>query len=219
MNDAIQFVGALASMATLVGLGLALYQFMKAEKWKRAEFVAALAKELESEPRFQAIRKILDYRSTALNMARFGGRTSETTRITDEVLTKSLELPAQRRLDGAVGTAAYSDLEHDIRDCFDAFFDCLARFENHVNAGLVEHEQFRPYLGYWFALLGTESVHDAATLSGIRAFAAKYHPDALKFLDRFGVSFTPTHAQRALTPSSAVDRVPDRAERSTEATR
>jgi hypothetical protein len=49
---------------------------------------------------------------------------------------------------------AFSEEELAIRDCFDYLLDQLERFEVFIRSGLVTFKELRPYLHYWFDLIG-----------------------------------------------------------------
>lgn len=194
---AIDVIGACGSIATVGALGVAVWDLRKARRWKRAEFVAGLFKDWEAQAGVRAALKILDYRGKKLRLADYGGRTTDEQRVGTNVVARALELPEFRRQDGQIGTASYTDVEHDIRDAFDQFFDGLDRFATHAEAGLVSPMEFAPYLDYWISRLGNNSVHDQATLAALEAFASRFHPDALAFLRELGTTFTVSRVQRS----------------------
>ena len=53
-----------------------------------------------------------------------------------------------------VVATAFSEEELAIRDCFDRLLDQLERFEVFIRSGLVTYSALRPYLQYWFELIG-----------------------------------------------------------------
>lgn len=185
----VEIFGALGSIATVVALGTAVFDLRSGQRWKRAEFVAGLVKEWEGQPGVRAVFKMLDYRGKEMTPSDYGGKTKEAHRMTSAVLAKALELPEQRRHDGLVGTASYTELEHDIRDFFDQFLEGVHRFQQHIAAKLVRDSEFDPYLQYWCGKLGNSSVHDTRTLKAIRDFAKQYYPDGATFFEAYGVSF------------------------------
>lgn len=76
-------------------------------------------KDWEAQPGVRAALEILDYRSKKLPLADYGGRTTAEQRVGTNVVARALELPEFRRQKGQIGTASYTDVEHDIRDAFD----------------------------------------------------------------------------------------------------
>ncbi|MGH6978474.1 MAG: hypothetical protein ACRED4_04165, partial [Brevundimonas sp.] len=50
----------------------------------------------------------------------------------------------------------YTDAEAAIRDCFDAYFGYLDRFQHFVRTGLISRADLRPYLEYWVTTIDQE---------------------------------------------------------------
>jgi hypothetical protein len=134
---AIALVGA--ACAFIVGL----FQYRRAQQWKRAEWVAQQMKELFSDPIVQAVSLMIDWGSRRILL--YPAHSDETKRhvwLTDDAIAKAL-MAHEARPEG------FTELEADIRAAFDRFLDGIERFASYEASGLVTIDDLRPYLQYW----------------------------------------------------------------------
>lgn len=139
--DLEDWLGILGGAIGLTTLGIGVYQYSQAEKWKRAEFVANKIDEFEADPAVQRVLTMLDWNARTLHYPN-----GQAIKVDDIVLCNALAIPA--------GHAHFSDAEALVRDDFSEFLDWLERFETFIQAGLVKVQEFQPYLDYWLNILG-----------------------------------------------------------------
>jgi hypothetical protein len=137
----------LLKMLVLLGAALAfligLFQYRRAQHWKRVEWVAQEMKNLFGDPVVQAAMLMFDWGSRRIPL--YPDRKEENeryVRLTNEIVADALQLHDDR-------PNGFSDQEADIRAAFDQFLDGLERFHSYVATGLVELGDLRPYLKYW----------------------------------------------------------------------
>ena len=146
LGDLVSVVGVLGG---LFGIGFGLYQYVQAQKWKRAEFVAKEIREFESQPAVKNTMLIPDWNRQEIEL--FPDQLDVDKRkawVTDDTLRAALEPHTQRPEGG------YTDSEAAIRVTFDKFLDGLERFEQYIQSGLVDVNDVRPYLDYWVEITG-----------------------------------------------------------------
>jgi len=202
----VQVLSVAASIATVVTLIVGIRQLSAEHKWRRAEFLASVVRDFEGDERFAVFRRLVDYTNTSITYR------GVSFRMTEEELARALDLPESRRVNGAVGTAGYTESEHAVREVFDFWFDFLARCGAHAQRSLLSPHDVKPVLVYWLDNLELGiSRHDDATLAALRAYAQKFHKDAIRFAATLGYprwerdARVPTTRPPAL-PSSGQDR-------------
>ena len=149
----------MSATATLIVILAGLYQYWRAQLWKRAEFVAAEMDKFFSRPQVRNATLMIDWSKRKVNL--FEDDEPDTWPvIARETQCKALVPHTVDRERSAeemerAREAADSDLggftmdEMGIRDSFDTFLDGLERFAGYVESGLVTTRDLRPYLGYW----------------------------------------------------------------------
>ncbi|HET7437458.1 MAG TPA: hypothetical protein VFN10_22330 [Thermoanaerobaculia bacterium] len=128
-----------ASVAFVVGL----FQYRKAQRWKRAEWIAEEMQSFFSDARVLAALRMIDWGARRIEL--YPDREDPATRsvyVRDDELAKALENHEQR-------PTGFSEDEATIRDVFDHFLDRLERINSFVETHLVRIEDLRPYLRYW----------------------------------------------------------------------
>jgi hypothetical protein len=134
----------------IIAFSSGLLQYMKAQKWKRAEFVANLIKEFDSQEEIQNTKLMLDWNRRDLVIHSIGfpeGR--KINDFDDNLLLEALKPHTE--------TSGFSDDQVAIRDTFDKFLDYLENFDHFIESGLVDTIEFKPYLIYWINLIGDEN--------------------------------------------------------------
>ncbi|MFZ4509269.1 MAG: hypothetical protein ACOYON_16395 [Fimbriimonas sp.] len=128
----------------VIGGSLALIQYHKAQKWKRAEFVAEQMKLFDADPNVIAVKRILDYWKTAVTLHADGEQklalvgTEEFVRAI-RVLTETESNPTGEDL--------------AVREAFDKFSEWLDRFAAYIESGLITRSDLAPYLSYYWNTL------------------------------------------------------------------
>ena len=129
----------------IVVFGLGLFQYARAQKWKRREFIASQIKDFEADIKIQLAMTMLDWNERRLYFPAKGGD-GFVPILVNEALLRSSFLPHENAI-------RYFQNEVLIRDCFDRFFDMLVRLSDFVEADLISVDELRPYLQYWIKLI------------------------------------------------------------------
>ena len=147
-SEWISIVGVVSGLIAFIA---GLSQYMKAQKWKRAEFVAAEFKQFMSKPAVKNATLLLDWNSRVLEIPNNNqsGHTQGVL-ITDEILASALVPHDQRPL-------GFTDVEVYIRDTFDELLEALQIVSHYIDSGLVTYQEFKPYIFYWIEILGNKN--------------------------------------------------------------
>jgi hypothetical protein len=129
----------------LVVFVVGLWQYAKAQKWKRREFIATQIKEFEADKDIQFVMTILDWTDRTLYFPSASGGENVEVKVDDQLLCSAL-LPHE-------ASAGYYPNEVMIRDRIDRYLEMLVRLDNFVEAHLINVAELRPYLGYWIQLI------------------------------------------------------------------
>ncbi len=176
----------------LIAFGAGLWQYRRAQQWKRAEFVAEQMKSFESNLKIRLALQMLDWNSRTYELATGEAGATTDTIIDDELLASAL-VHHTTRPDG------FRPPETQIRDCFDALFAHLERFEHYIQTGLVTPGDIRPYLEYWLDILGNRESgrKPEAFYDSLRSYLCGYGYDGVQqLLDQFNAKTMSTTANR-----------------------
>ena len=138
----LKFVALLFSFAAI---SKAIHEYIKAQKWKKAEFVAKEVKEFNSSYEVIEVMKLLDlveYEFTNTNKPFEGWILKDT----DNYLKKAFDV-------SKMNEDTLSDHQLFTRDIFDCFFDYLLMFNNYIDTKLITVKDIKPYLHYWIDIL------------------------------------------------------------------
>jgi hypothetical protein len=175
-----------------------LYQYTRAQTWKRREFIASQMKDFEADKGIRATMKMLDWHDRHITFPSDIGDNPVVIRV-DELLLCSALLPHDN-------AGQYSADEAVIRDSFDRFLDMLVRLFTFVKARLISTEELRPYVIYWIRIMNGDlpQWHTAEFRVLLLNYIKIYHFDgAAKLVADFG--FNPTASEGVL--KSAVDTI------------
>lgn len=167
---------ALALIGAAIAFVVGLLQYRKAQRWKRAEWVAKEMKEFFAAPQVEAAFKMIDWgmRSVQLFPRKEGEERFD--------VVSSAEIMAA--LQPHEGRDRFSAKEAAIRDSFDQLFDGLERFESYICTGLITASDVEPYLDYWGIHLRPDSPQEK--LRRIREYMTHYGWESAEaLLDRF----------------------------------
>lgn len=147
----------MSATATLIVILAGLYQYWRAQLWKRAEFVAAEMDKFFSRPQIRNATLMIDWSKRKVNLFDddrawpiISRRMQCKALVPHTVQRKRTEDEMERASEAADSDLGGFTLEEmGIRDSFDAFLDGLERFAGYVESGLVTTRDLRPYLGYW----------------------------------------------------------------------
>lgn len=138
VTDCIKILGAVIVFA------IGLQRYLKAEKWKRGEFIAAQIKDFEADRKIQLSMAMLDWSNRRLCFQSDECDKATLIKVNDALLSSAL-------LPHTVAGGYYSD-EMTIRDCIDHYLDMLMRIDNFVTTRLIKVDELRPYIKYWIKL-------------------------------------------------------------------
>jgi hypothetical protein len=160
-----EYKDAFTSIGAIVALGIfafGAYQYWRAERWKRTEFLAKLYSEFINDP--SAYRAIWMLDGDTRKIFFEEGDKQKLYRINLRYICDALREYDQKR--------EFSARDLHIRDCFDVFFYHIGRFELAIENNLVKESDVQPYLSYWIDLLNTAS--DDSEAEELRNCVLKY---------------------------------------------
>ena len=137
----------LTSLGALAVFGLGLWQYIRADRWKRTEFLANEMKTFFSDPDIRNVLAMCDYDPRRVNLFHL-----ETLRMNEfPVVSKRLQVNALIP-DSLMPQMKekFSSRELRIRDSFEKFLDTLDRFGADIERNLYSSDDLDPYFGYWF---------------------------------------------------------------------
>lgn len=137
------FIGVFLSITLLI---TGLLQYSKAQRWKRAEFVAVELKDFESKPKVRNVMRMLDYSKRRLELFPERDHEDRWCIVSNDTLCDALVYHEER--------TKFFPAEVAIRDSFDEFFDGLERVHSFLQSRLVTKKGLEPYLKYWLDVLG-----------------------------------------------------------------
>ena len=128
--------GVPVAIVAAIGLAFGLQQYVKAQHWKRCEFIAIQINSFESNPLVRRAMYMLDFRQ--------GVFTVEGKEIAFDT-------------DMLIAAVANHEIKHDhpnlketqVRLAFCDFFEGIERFHHFVESELISQDDIEPYLPYW----------------------------------------------------------------------
>jgi hypothetical protein len=197
-------------------------QYGRAEQWKRGEFVAKEIKEFESDPVVRNAFLMIDWGKRKVNLFLVQNPTdADYIIVTREDQWRALlphplkhEYPSGPTSTKQPSVNLTSEMkftleEAKIRDTYDTFFGYLERFANFVKSGLVEADEFRPYIGYWLdSITVSDSSEDHNWRCVLLTYINYYKYDGVKFLfQELGASIEPEGSVFAQLEGTMTDTV------------
>jgi len=143
-TEFLKFVVSLIGAAAAFCVGL--WQYSKAQQWKRVEFVANEMKMFVEDEAAKAAMVMLDWSRKQMALYRYRADSDKDMRV-----WVNYELVAD-----ALGTDPNEHYERPraaIREIFDSFLGYLERFNSFIEARVVKPEDLTPYMHYWTTLL------------------------------------------------------------------
>ncbi len=143
------FIDLTAVVISLSLLLKGIYEYTKAQRWKRAEFVSKEIKEFFSDADVRRALIMLDWNRNVIEL------------LPNEIEGKTKLAFEDSLLESALGThkegRTFSFEDAVIKKIFDNFFDKLIIFSNYIKAGLITVPDIRPYLSYWIEILSDDN--------------------------------------------------------------
>jgi len=168
MNTA-HLLTLVALVGTFTSIAVGIFQYRKAQHWKRAEWVAQEMKVFFGQAQVQNALLMIDWGKRRIPLFPFRENAEDRyVEITDDVIRDAL-LPHEER-------QGFNQTEESIRDCFDCFLDGLERYESYVGAKLVTRADLEPYLSYWCYQITTAREGDPKVdrLVQLRKYITRY---------------------------------------------
>ncbi len=175
-------VGSVSDWVGLTGGALAFWfgyrQYVEAQAWKRAEFLAAEMKAFFSDANVARALIFIDYSKIRLDGA--GQPSTEGTVFDDGILIRSLAIHTEFE----DGIERFSQEEMIARNAWDAFFSGLERFSHYVATGLISTKDLSPYLDYWITRVAVEDPRwkPQQFFVSVHRFVDKYNYTGVKSL-------------------------------------
>jgi len=147
---------ALALLGASVAFVVSLVQYRKAQRWKRAEWVATEMDAFFHDPAVKTALHLIDWgaREVELHPNR-DVRADRFVMVTDDALAMALMSHMDR-------PSGFTEDEVALRDIFDHFLDRLGRIQSFVKAGLITVNDVSPYLGYWAEQISCTKPNDSS---------------------------------------------------------
>ena len=161
----VSFFGFLGAISAFT---FAIFQYRKAEKWKRMQFVADEVRELEADPVIQNALLMVDWRERDINLFLIRDpKTTDLVRINRDMQWRALlphpikqGFPKYEATSGGDNTErigeirpgrdlGFTVIEARIRDTYDALLTRLDRLETFIDGGLIRADELRPFIFYW----------------------------------------------------------------------
>jgi hypothetical protein len=151
-NEAREWIATLIALVIVLG---GLYEYVQAQNWKRAEWIAAETASFFADQKVMNALRMLDWHARILPVLDDCQPAETTFRFRSEMLSTALYSISTIPKDPATGNPRkYLTHELAIRDCFDRLLDRLERFQIFVESDLVSTRELEPYLEYWITLIG-----------------------------------------------------------------
>jgi hypothetical protein len=167
------FLPQFSSFIAVITLAFGVWQYWKAQKWKRAEFVAAQIKEFEGNPLVRRAMRMLDFPEDPIKLD------GQAISLSQEILAEALPHEDLKR--------KFSPGEIEIRRAFCDFFDGLERMHHFLQVGLIDIEHLTPYLKYWFRRFATTDYMNQDFLYSVWTFIDGYEYEGVRQLaEHFG---------------------------------
>lgn len=160
-------IGAFAISCALFIKGI--WEYSKAQKWKKAEFVSKEIKEFHNDFDIKRALILLDWNANEIALKPNELHNSAKMHFTDKLIVSALRTHNE--------TPTFSDEEVIIKSIFDAFLDRICMFENYVETGLIKIKDIKPYLIYWIEIL--------ADMENKRK-SAEVRAQMWKYIDEYG---------------------------------
>jgi hypothetical protein len=174
----------MTTISTIIALAVfikGLIEYVKAQKWKKAEFVANQIKEFNTDANVRLAKLMLDWENREVKLF----PEKEPIIITEELLLNALT-PESYKLRGEQHVG-FSEEEAKIRDIFDEFFDKLGIFNQYIEVNLIRFRDIKPYFTYWIQVLNgqVDNCHSKELILQISKYLKRYgYEDVLALLEK-----------------------------------
>lgn len=145
MGDLIQIALLLVS---IIAFFKGLFEYTKAQKWKKAEFVSKEMKEFLNDFDVKRAFILLDWSYSEIPLKE--NEIDSTTKklwFDQTLIMKSLKTHYE------VHNGEFTLEESTIKMIFDSLFEKLLIFEHYIKSGLITKADIQPYLIYWIEII------------------------------------------------------------------
>jgi hypothetical protein len=142
-------LSGIGTVLAVVVFIFAVIQYRRAEHWKRAEYLAHLYDSFEQDSACKKAMQMLDWPSRELVFEEKGKQVVR--KVSPNNVFNALVPETHQE-----GGGGFTELEAQIRDCFDGFLSYIAEFERAIQQGLVDKRDVYVYLHYWIGMLHGE---------------------------------------------------------------
>ena len=127
---AVEWLKSVPMAIGVLTLMFGVVQYKRAQDWNRAEFVAAEMRDFESKLEVRETMRMIGWDGRQVRL--YPGKQLDSVWVTDEMLRSALRPP-----DSTPGATPHAEqLDAQIRDYFDVFFDGMERFGHFAQVGL-----------------------------------------------------------------------------------
>ncbi len=126
-----------------------VYEYAKAQKWKKAEFVSKEIKEFFNDFNIKRALILLDWNVNDLALAEGEIKNKNSIQFTDKLILSAMTTHRQ--------SPTFAEEEVLVKNLFDALFDRLIMFHNYIKSGLIETKDIKPYIDYYISILADDN--------------------------------------------------------------
>jgi hypothetical protein len=188
MNTCAEVREWITVIVAIIAFVLGLFQYRRAQKWRRMEWIAAEVKAFFGGPHVKNALLILDWKRCELPYLRESSDSAreKTFMYEEDMLGSALETRSDPS--NASPELPFSSKEVEMRDCMDRLLDGLGQFEIFIRSDLIKQEELHPFIGYWTDILSNPNNQQKSPEARrwIRQYAEDYRfDDAIALLRRF----------------------------------
>lgn len=185
IKDILTLTGVILTLLTLLK---GIYEYKKAQTWKKLEFVAKEIKEFYNDLDNKRAMLLLDWNCIDIPVLD-GELDTNPKRITidDSIILTSLMHHSQKN------NRPFNKTETLVRKIFDQFFFKLGIFNQFINTGLILEKDIKPYLMYWIELIAKLDSRRKSNelIKQIWIYINMYdNQDVIELCSRFGFDIT-----------------------------
>lgn len=168
------------ALGAFIAFLVALYQYKKAQQWKKHEYFVSQIQMFKADPDVQLSLQMLDWNERELTLP--------------DKSTYCIEPKTFRKIicdEETSNSTKFNKTEAELRDAFGKFLSWLDKFGADLKAGVVDKETLDLYLGYWLKRLSYpdhrfhNKLNEASSAKTDVSELAKFHC-IQKFVDDYG---------------------------------
>lgn len=156
-NFDIKDLAATAAVLTFIKV---VFEYIKSQKWKRAEFLTKEVKEFYDDSDIKNVLLLLDWNEKKIKVD------NKDISVNDELLKTALITHNKNDI--------FTEDQSSIRYLFDRFFDELSRFNLHIESGLVREVDVYRYFNYYVNILHKVGRKDEALVKVFTDYISYY---------------------------------------------